>query len=84
MNVAATNTNIRTLHPKHMMKQIINLTTKNNTMANMGYVRFENTYQDLRDCYENWDNPQNESEEKYRKWMLELAEKIVNEFSTED
>jgi predicted secreted protein len=53
-------------------------------MANMGYVRFENTYNDLRDCYENWDNPQNESEEKYRKWMLELAEKIVNEFSTED
>ena len=35
-------------------------------MANMGYVRFENTYSDLRDCYENWDNPQNESEEKYR------------------
>ena len=51
-------------------------------MANMGYVRFENTYRDLQDCYENWDNPQNESEEKYKKWLLELAEKIVNEYST--
>jgi predicted secreted protein len=50
-------------------------------MANMGYVRFENTYHDLKDCYDNWDNPQNESEEKYRKYMLELAQKIVNEFS---
>ena len=50
----------------------------------MAYVRFENTYNDLLDVYENFDNPQNESEEKYRKWLLELAEKIVNEFSTND
>jgi hypothetical protein len=53
-------------------------------MANMGYVRFENTYQDLRDCYENWDNPQNESEKEYRYKLLKLAEQIVNEYSTND
>lgn len=50
-------------------------------MANMGYVRFENTYYDLLDCYECWDNPKNESEEKYKKQILDLAKKIVNEYS---
>jgi len=53
-------------------------------MANMGYCRFENTYNDLLDVYENWEEPQNELEEKYRQKLLKLAEKIVNEFSTED
>lgn len=53
-------------------------------MANMGYCRFENTYNDLLDVYENWDEPQNESEKEYRYKLLKLAEKIVNEYSTED
>ena len=51
-------------------------------MANMAYVRFENTYNDLLDVYENFEEPKNESEKEYRYKLLKLAEKIVNEFST--
>jgi len=49
-------------------------------MANMGYVRFENTYNDLQDCYEHFEEPENESEKEYRHLLLKLAEKIVNDF----
>ena len=51
-------------------------------MANMGYVRFENTYSDLLDCYEHFEEPANESEKEYRYLLLKLAEQIVNEYST--
>ena len=51
-------------------------------MANMSYCRFENTYNDLKDCYLNFDNCDlSETEEKYRQRILNLAQEIVNDFS---
>ena len=52
-------------------------------MSNMGYCRFENTYQDLRDCYVNWEGEKNESEDKWRKHLLALCKAIVAEFGDE-
>ncbi len=49
-------------------------------MGNMSYCRFENTYNDLVDCYENMDNDLSESEEKYRKRIIELCKNITSEF----
>ena len=48
-------------------------------MSNMSYVRFENTYRDLKDCAENMDEPENLSldEQKYRKRMIELCCEIA-------
>lgn len=59
--------------------------------GNMGYVRFENTYKDLKDCYdhlddevENTDNAGDEdgisiSEDNYRRKLIELCKDIANE-----
>lgn len=52
-------------------------------MSNMGHCRFENTYEDLRDCYENWEGVKNESETKYRQWLLELCQQIVEEYGND-
>jgi len=46
-------------------------------MANMSYCRMENTYHDLRDCYENWDNVKDKTEKRYREKIFELAQQIV-------
>lgn len=46
-------------------------------MANMSYCRMENTYMDLKDCYDEWENVSSESEERYRKKILELARDII-------
>jgi len=48
-------------------------------MANMSYCRMENTYSDLRECYENWDAPASEREQKYRDKILKLAQDIVTD-----
>ncbi len=48
-------------------------------MANMSYCRFENTYSDLKDCYDNWSGAEGESETQHRKDMLELCIRIVKE-----
>lgn len=53
-------------------------------MSNMSYCRFENTYPDLQDCYENWDNMLSGSEALYREYMLELCRKIVDEYGEQD
>jgi hypothetical protein len=37
----------------------------------------ENTYHDLRDCYENWDNVKDKTEKRYREKIFELAQQIV-------
>jgi hypothetical protein len=47
-------------------------------MSNMGYIRFENTLEDLEDCFENWEGEKSESEEVFRKRLLELCIKIVS------
>ena len=49
-------------------------------MSNMSYCRMENTYHDLRDCFENWDDVNSESEEKYRAKILKLAQNIVGDY----
>jgi len=48
-------------------------------MSNMSYCRFENTYKDLGDCYDNWeeDISDSDSEEEYRKKLLGLCKSIV-------
>lgn len=54
-------------------------------MANMSYCRFENTYPDLRDCYDAMgDDDLSPSEAKNRKWIIELAKDIVNEYGDEE
>ena len=51
-------------------------------MSNMSYVRFENTYKDLRDCYNNMDDPDlSDTESKYRKFIIELCISIAEEYS---
>ena len=45
-------------------------------MTNMSYCRFENTYDDLRDCFNNWD-VKSESEEEYQALLVNLCEEIA-------
>jgi hypothetical protein len=50
-------------------------------MSNMSYCRFQNTLQDLRDCYENWGEPLESDEEvAARLRMLKLCKKIVEDY----
>lgn len=53
-------------------------------MANMSYCRMENTYRDLRDVKENWDEAQSESELKFRDKILKLCNDIVDDFGEWD
>jgi hypothetical protein len=47
-------------------------------MTNMGYVRFQNTVGDLRDCYNHIDDDNlSPDEEKARKQLIGLAVLIV-------
>ena len=49
-------------------------------MGNMGYCRFENTYHDLVDCWENFEDPQSErseSEQRYCDKLVKLCEEIA-------
>lgn len=54
-------------------------------MSNMSYCRFENTLQDLRDCYDNWDEERDLSpeEEKARERMLKLCKRIWEDYGDE-
>jgi hypothetical protein len=49
-------------------------------MPNMSYCRMENTYADLRDCYENWDEASSVRELEYRVKILKIAQDIVGDF----
>ena len=56
-------------------------------MANMSYCRFQNTYPDLWDCYEHWEDRLEEDEQdeqKARIKLLKLCKTIVENFSEED
>lgn len=47
-------------------------------MANMSYVRFENTYSDLRDCYEHIEDEEySEREREFRLRLIKLAAEIT-------
>ena len=51
-------------------------------MANMSYCRFENTYRDLMDCYDNMENPISSNEEiNYRKQLIKLCQEIVDQYA---
>jgi hypothetical protein len=50
-------------------------------MANMSYCRFQNTYNDLIDCYDNLNGSLSESEKRYRERLVELCQSIVDEFN---
>jgi len=53
-------------------------------MANMSYCRFENTYRDLVDCYDNLNDSLDGDEARYRERLVELCQSIVDEFSPEE
>ncbi len=44
---------------------------------NMSHCRFENTLEDLRDCVEYMEDELSESEERYRKRLLELIKELA-------
>jgi hypothetical protein len=52
-------------------------------MSIMSYCRMENTFYDLKDCYENWQDATSESELKYRSKILALAIDIVTDYQYE-
>lgn len=50
-------------------------------MANMSYCRFRNTLGDLRDCFDNMEEPIGSREEaRARRNLVELCETISNEY----
>lgn len=62
-------------------------------MGNMSYCRFENTYQDLQDCYdslteagsiEEIEKTANQYEKPYIRKLVELCKDIVAEFGEEE
>ncbi len=66
---------------------------KGNKMANMSYCRFENTYGDLRDCYnalieagsiKELEENSSVYEEKYIRKLVELCKNIADRFDDED
>lgn len=53
-------------------------------MGNMSYCRFQNTLQDLRDCYENMDDTDLSDEEKRaRRSLLKLCDQIADDYVVE-
>jgi hypothetical protein len=54
-------------------------------MSNMSYCRFENTYHDLQDCYENINRKaSNERDERYRLRLKELVKEMSEIVDDED
>lgn len=54
-------------------------------MGNMSYARFQNTLNDMLDCYEHMDeNPCSDEEEKARKALIKLCLKIADEYASQD
>lgn len=49
-------------------------------MANMSYCRFENTYRDLYDCYNNINEQLSDEEHKYRKRIVAMCQSIIDEY----
>lgn len=55
-------------------------------MANMSYCRFTNTVADLRDCYDNMEDPDGLSkpEAEARRRLIKLAKRIADDYGDED
>lgn len=47
----------------------------------MSYCKFENTYQDLQQCYHDWNEANNDEEVLYRRLVFKLCQSIVKECS---
>lgn len=50
-------------------------------MANMSYCRFENTYRDLQDCYDNINNQLSDREHAYRERLVKLCEMMLEDYN---
>ena len=49
-------------------------------MANMSYCKFENTYNDLLDCFEDiWNEAESKRDERYRVRMIRFLKEQLNE-----
>lgn len=53
-------------------------------MSNMSYVRFENTAEDLEDCYVHLHDPLDEREHASRMRIIRLAKKIISSVGEEN
>jgi len=53
-------------------------------MSNMGYCRFQNTLNDLRDCFEHIDDDMRDDEDRARKKLIRLCKSIAESFEEED
>jgi TfoX/Sxy family transcriptional regulator of competence genes len=53
-------------------------------MANMSYIRFENTLSDLQDCENALSEKSleelSQSEQKHAKWLIELCREIADNY----
>jgi hypothetical protein len=52
-------------------------------MSNMSYCRFENTLNDLRECYDALCNGEGEGEPEAREQLINLCRSITEEFGEE-
>ena len=55
-------------------------------MPNMSYCRFENTYEDLQDCFNALDDEEDlsEREQRYRDRLIKLCHQISENFYGEE
>ena len=63
------------------MDRLIQLTNKENIMANMSYCQFENTLKDLKQCYRSMvnDDKLSESEQQAKDELIKLCLVIVSD-----
>ena len=52
-------------------------------MGNMSYCRFQNTFCDLRDCYESMDEEISDEEKEARQRLIKLCIRIASEYHDE-
>lgn len=58
-------------------------------MANMSYIRFENTYRDLKDCFNDMNSGTHfselsETEQNNRNKIVEMCKQIAEQFEVEE
>ena len=53
-------------------------------MGNMGYCRFQNTLEDLQECYEHMDDEVGEEEKRARKQLIKQCKEIVDDFGRDE
>ena len=53
-------------------------------MSNMSYCRFENTLNDLRDCYDNLDEEVDGTEKSSKESLIKLCKYITEEYGEDN